>query len=189
MSTKWGLPDGRERAIYYLEQPDTEFAYLLKFHAAIKYNVPQWIRPTFDILVSNDWTLGQLSILSDYDLCPNLIDLIIKTRDLISREQRRLATIPPPVEHHSECRRRSTQREKCELAWMTAWLLNIGRQIMHVDPLFRLESYRAADVIQGLVIPGMPEPCLKLTVAKTLEGDAFDYIYKVSTAALAQLKL
>ena len=189
MSTKWGLSDGREHAIHYLEQHDIKFPHLLKFHAAIKYKIPQWVRPTFDLLVSNDWNFGQLPILSDYDLCPNLIDLIIKTRDIISREQRRLATIPPPVEHHSECRRRSTQRERCESAWMTAWLLNIGRQVVHVDPLFRLESYRAPEVIRGLIVPGMPEPCLKLTVAKTLEGDAFDYIHKVSTAALAQLDL
>jgi len=100
-----------------------------------------------------------------------------------------MAMIPPPVEHHPECQRHPTQREKCELAWTTVWLLNVGRQIVHVDPLFRLESYRAADVIRALVVPSMPDPCFKLTVAKTLEGDAFDYIYKVCTAALAQLDL
>jgi len=133
---------------------------------------------------------GPLKSLAVYNLSPNLIDLImIKTCNIISREQRRLVAIPPSVEHHSDCRRRSAQREKCELAWMTGWLLNVGRQIVHVDPLFRLESYRAPDVIRGLVVLSMPEPCLKLIVAKTLEGDAFDYAYKVCTQALEQLDL
>ena len=186
MSTKWGLPDGRERAIYYLEQPDTEFPNLLKFHAAIKYNIPRWVRPTFDILVSTDWEMGHLLLLSGHDLCPGLIDLVVKTRDIIGREQRRLATIPLPVEHHTECQGRA-QRERCESGWVFAWVLNIGRQIVHVDPLFRLESYKSVDAIEGLVVPGMSEGCLRLTKAKVLEGDAFDYIYKVCTAALAQI--
>lgn len=186
MSTKWGLPDGRERAIYYLEQPDVEFPNLLKFHTSIKYNIPQWVRPTFDILVSTDWEMGHILMLSGYDLCPNIIDLVVKTRDIIGREQRRLATIPPPVEHHSECRGRA-RRERCESAWVSTWVLNIGRQVVHVDPLFRLESYKSADAIRALEVPGMSEGCLRLTKAKVLEGDAFDYIYKVCTAALAQI--
>lgn len=185
MSTKWGLPDGRERAIYYLEQPDVNFPHLLKFHTAVKYDVPQWIRPTFDILVSTDWEIGHVPMLSGYDLCTNLIDLIIKTRDLIGREQRRLATIPPPVHHHSGCRR--VQRERCESAWVSTWVLNIGRQIVHVDPLFRLESYKSVDAIHGLVVPGMPDECFRLTKARVLGGDAFDYIHKVCTAALNQI--
>jgi len=186
MSTKWGLLDGREHAIHYLEQPDANFPKLLKFHASVKYNIPQWVRPTFDILVSTDWEMGYLLTLSGYDLCPNLIDLVIKTRDIVGREQRRLATIPPPVEHHFGCRGH-TRRERCESAWVFTWVLNIGRQIVHVDPLFRLESYKAVDAIQALVVPGMSEGCLALTKEKVLEGDAFDYIYKVCTAALAQI--
>ena len=188
LSTKWGLPDGRNCAIYHLEQPDIEFPNLLKFHVSIKYNVPQWVRPTFDILVSADWEMGHILTLSGYDLCPNLIDLVVKTRDLIGREQRRLATIPPPVEHHSECRG-PTRQERCKSAWVSAWVLNVGCQIVHVDPLFRLESYKSANVIQMLVVPGMSEGCLGLTKAKVLEGDAFDYIYKVCTAALAQIAM
>jgi len=188
MSTKWGLPDGRERAIYYLEQPDTELPNLLKFHASVKYNIPRWVRPTFDILVSTDWEMGHVVALSGHDLCPVLVDLIIKTRDIIGREQRRLATIPPPVEHHPECRG-GTQRERCESAWVSTWVLNVGRQVVHVDPLFRLESYKSAYTIQSLVAPGVSEGCLELTKATVLEGDAFDYIYNVCTAALAQIGL
>ena len=70
---------------------------------------------------------------------------------------------------------------------MSTWVLNIGRQIVHVDPLFRLESYKSADIIRALIVPGMSEECLMLTKAKVLEGDAFDYMYKVCTAALAQI--
>ena len=186
ISTKWGLPDGRERAIYYLDQPDIKFPNLLKFHASIKYSVPHWVRPAFGILVSADWEMGHLLTLSNYDLCPNLIDLVVKTRDLIGREQRRPATIPPPVAHHSDCRGRA-QRERCASAWVSTWVLNIGRQLVHVDPLFRLESYRAVEAVQALVVPGMSEGCLRLTKAAVVEGDAFDYIYKVCTAALAQI--
>ena len=187
MSTRWGLPDGRECAIYYLEQPDTKLPNLLKFHASVKYAIPQWVCPTFDILVSTDWEMGHMTALSGLDLCPDLIDLIVKTRDIIGREQRRLATIPPPVEHHPECRH--AQRERCESAWVSAWVLNIGRQVVHVDPLFRLESYKGAYAVQALVAPGVTEDCLDLTKATVLEGDAFDYIYKVCTAALAQIGL
>lgn len=188
MSTKWGLLDGRERAIYYLEQPDVNFPNVLKFHASIKYRIPQWVRPTFDILVSTDWQMGHMVTLSGYDLCPDLVDLIIKTRDIIGREQRRLATIPPPVDHHPGCRGR-TQQERCKSAWVSAWVLGIGRQVVHVDPLFRLESYNSARAIQALVAPGMSEECLEFTKARVLEADAFDYIYKVCTAALAQIDM
>jgi len=187
MSTKWGLPDGRERAIYYLEQAGSKFPNLLKFHAAVKYDVPQWVRPTFDLLVSNDWTLGHMTTLASYDLCPDLIDLVVKTRDIISREQRRLATIPPPVQHHPTCR--SDQQERCESAWGAVWILNIGRQVIHVDPLFRLESYRASEAIQALDIPAMSHGCLKLTVEDVISQDGFDYIYKVCSAAVARLNL
>ena len=124
MSTKWGLPDGRIRAIYYLEQAGPNLPNLLKFHAAVKYNVPEWVHPAFDILVCNDWVLGHMAALASYDLCPDIIDLIIKTRDIITREQRRLATIPPPVQHHPDCR--FPQQEQCEFAWAAAWVLNIG---------------------------------------------------------------
>jgi len=188
MSTKWGLLDGRERAIFYLEQLDTSFPNILKFHTAVKYSVPQWVRPTFDILVTTNWRMGHMAMLSGHDLCPDLIDLIIKTRNLIGREQRRLATIPPPVDHHPECRGRA-QQGRCKSAWVTTWLLNVGRQVVHVDPLFRLESYNSARTIQALVAPGMSEGCLKLTRAMVLEGDAFDYIHKVCTDALKQINL
>lgn len=187
MSTKWGLLDGRERAIYYLEQAGPNFPSLLKFHSAIKYDVPKWIHPTFNILVSSDWTLGHLPTLASYDLCPDLIDLIVKTRDIIAREQRRLATIPPPAEHHPKCQPR--QQEQCELAWAAVWILNIGRQIIHVDPLFRLEPYSAADALRALDAPGMSGGCLELTVEKVLEQDGFDYIHKVCKAALGRLNL
>jgi hypothetical protein len=86
ISTKWGLPDGREHAIYYLDQPNIKFPNLLKFHASIKYSIPHWVRPTFDILVSADWEMGHLT-LSNYNLWLNLIDLVVKTRDLIGHKQ------------------------------------------------------------------------------------------------------
>ena len=186
LSTKWGLPDGQERAIYYLEQLGVEFPNLLKFHASIKYNVPQWVHPTFDILVSTDWQMGHVHALSSHDLSLNLIDLVIKTRDLIGREQRRLATIPPPVDHDFSCQGRA-RRERCESTWAFTWVFNIGRQVIHVDPLFRLESYKSADVIRALVVPGMSEECFRLTKARVLAGDAFDYIHNVCTAALTQI--
>lgn len=66
MSTKWGLSDGHDRAIYHLEQDNAKFSHLLKFHTGIKYNIPKWVLPAFDLLVSTDWTLGQATILSDY---------------------------------------------------------------------------------------------------------------------------
>ena len=187
MSTRWGSEDGRERAIYHLGDHRTNFPNLLKFHASIKYNVPEWTRPAFDLLVSTDWKLGDLPLLAGYDLSLDIVDLIIKTRDVVSREQRRLATLPPPVSHHKNCGRH--QREKCNEAWRTAWILAISRKIVHVDPLFQLQPYQAADVIRGLVVPGMSECCLELTVKKTIEGDAFDYVHKVCTAALVQLNL
>ena len=125
LSTRWGSEDGRERAIYYLGDRSTSFPNLLKFHALIKYNVPQWTYPAFNSLVSTDWKLGDLPLLTSYDLSLEIVDLVIKTRDIISREQRRLATLPPPVNHHTGCGRH--QREKCNEAWRTAWILAIGR--------------------------------------------------------------
>jgi hypothetical protein len=187
LSTRWGSEDGRERAIYYLGDRSTNFSNLLKFYASIKYNVPQWTRPAFDVLVSTDWKLGDLPLLACYDLSLEIVDLVIKTRDIISREQRRLATLPPPVSHHENCGRH--QREKCSEAWMVAWILAIGRKVVHVDPLFQLQPYQAADAVRGLVVPGMSKRCLELTVERTIEGDAFDYVHKVSTAALAKLSL
>ena len=185
LSTRWGSEDGRERAIYYLEDSGTKFPSLLKFHAAIKYDIPQWIHPAFDRLVTTDWRLGDLPLLSSYDLSLEIIDLVIKTREAISREQRRLATIPPPVTHHRECPQR--KREECNKAWMAAWILTIGRQVVHVETLFQLQRYQAAEAIQALVVPGMSEHCLECTIKKTLEGDGFDYVDKVCTFALAQL--
>jgi len=188
LSTRWGSEDGRERAIYYLGDLKAKFPDLLKFHASIKYNIPQWTRPAFDMLVSTDWKLGDLPLLSSYDLSLEIVDLIIKTRDLVSREQRRLATLPPPVNHHPGCLRK---REGCGEAWAAAWILAIGRQIVHVEPLFQLQSYQAAEAIKALVVPGMSEHCLDLTIARTIEGhgDAFDYVDKVCSAALAQINL
>lgn len=139
------------------------------------------------MLVSTDWNLGDLSLLAGYDVSLEIIDLVIKTRDLISRERRRLATLPPLVSHDINCGRH--QREKCGEAWMAAWILSIGRKVIHVDPLFQLQPYQAADAVRGLVVPGMSDHCLQLTVDRTIEGDAFDYVHKVCTAALAQLSL
>jgi len=187
LSTRWGSEDGRERAIYYLGDPKTKFPDLLKFHASIKYNIPQWTRPAFDILVSTDWRLGDLPLLSGHDLSLEIVDLIVKTRDVVSREQRRLATLPPPVEHHPGCSRH--KRDGCNEAWAAAWILAIGRQVVHVEPLFQLQSYQAAEAIKALVVPGMSEHCLELTIARTIEGDAFDYVDKVCSAALAQVGL
>jgi len=187
LSTRWGSEDGRERAIHHLGDHSTNFPTLLKFHASIKYNVPQWTRPAFDMLVSSDWKLGDLPLLAGYDLSLEIVDLVIKTRDIVSREQRRLATLPPPVHHHINCVRH--QREKCSEAWRAAWILAIGRKVVHVDPLFQLQPYQAADAIRALFVPGMSEHCLELTVEKTIEGDAFDYVHKVCAAALAQLNL
>ena len=187
LSTRWGSEDGRERAIYYLGDPNTRFSNLLKFHASIKYNVPQWTRPTFDILVTDNWKLGDLPLLTTHDLSLEIVDLVIKTRDIISREQRRLATLPPPVEHHSECPEH--KHEKCNEAWMAAWILAIGRQVVHVDPLFQLRPYQAGEALRALVVPGMSKRCLELAIVSTLEGDAFNYVEKICTAALAQLGL
>ena len=139
------------------------------------------------MLVSTEWKLGDLPLLTSYDLSLEIIDLVIKTRDLISRERRRLATLPPPANHHTNCRQH--QHEKCGEAWRAAWILAIGRRVVHVDPLFQLQNYQAADAIRGLVVPGMSEYCLELTIGRTTEGDAFDYVDKVCTAALAQLSL
>ena len=72
---------------------------------------------------------------------------------------------------------------------MAAWILNIGRQVIHVDPVFRLESYQAADAIRALAVPSMPYGCLELTVQEILERDGFNYIHNVCDAALAQLNL
>lgn len=185
LSTRWGLEDGRRRAIYYLEDSSTAFPNLLKFHASIVYKIPQWTRPAFDTLVSNDWKLGDLPLLYSYDISLDVIDLVIKTRDIVFHEQRRLATVPPPVDHHQECPKR--ERKKCSEAWTAAWLLVIGRQIVHVEPIFQIHPYQAEDAIKALVVPGMSKQCLELTIAKTLEGDGFNYIRKVCTAALAQL--
>jgi len=110
---------------------------------------------------------------------------VIKTRDIISREQHRLATLPPPVSHHPLCPQQ--KREECNKAWMAAWILTIGRQVVHVETLFQLQRYQAAEAIQALVVPGMSEHCLELTIKTALEGDAFDYVDKVCTFALAQL--
>jgi hypothetical protein len=136
-----------------------------------------------DICQVNWW----LPLLSGYDLSLEIVDLVVKTRDVISREQRRLATHPPPVEHHPECPQR--KREKCNEAWMAAWILAIGRQVVHVEPLFQLQSYQAAGALKALVVPGMSEHCLELTIAETLGGDGFDYVDKICTAALTQLGL
>lgn len=187
LSTKWGLDDGRERAIYHLGDLNTRFPSVLKFHASVKYNVPQWARPAFDALVTDDWKLGDLPLLLGYDLSLDIIDLVVKTRDIISREQRRLATHPPPVEHHPECPQH--KREKCDEAWAAAWILAIGRQVIHVEPLFQLQPYQAAGALNALVVPGMSEYCLELTIARTLEGDGFDYVDNICTAALTQLGL
>lgn len=187
LSTRWGSEDGRQRAIHYLGEPNTRFPNLLKFHASIKYDVPQWTRPTFNTLVSTDWKLGDLPLLSSHDLSLEVIDLVIKTRDLVSREQRRLATLPPPVTHHRDCP--VHKWENCDKAWMAAWILVIGRQVVHVDSIFQLRPYQAAEAIRALVVPGMSKHCLELTIERTVEGDGFDYVDNVCTAALAQLGL
>jgi hypothetical protein len=187
LSTRWGSDDGRERAIYYLADSNTKFPNLLKFHTSIKYNIPQWTRPAFDILVSSDWKLGELPLLANYDLSLEIIDLVIKARDLVFREQRRLATVPPPVSHHRSCGQR--EHEKCNEAWKAAWILAIGRQIVHVEPIFQLQAYQVAGELRKLVVPGMSTHCLRLTVEVIIEGDAFDYVEKICTAALAQLGL
>jgi len=141
------------------------------------------------MLVSTDWKPGDLPLLAGYDLSLEILDLVIRTRDIVSREQRRLATLPPPAYHHINCGQ--YQRERCTEAWRAAWILAIGRQVVHVDPVFQLQSYQAADAIRELVVPGMSEHCLKLTVERTAEAssDAFDYVHKICTAALAQLNL
>ena len=130
--------------------------------------------------------MGDLPLLANYDLSLEIIDLVIKTWDIVFREQRRLATLAPPVNHHTNCGRR--QREKCNEAWKAAWILAIGRKVVHVDSLFQLQPYQAADAIRGLSVPDMSDHCLESTVERILEGDAFDYVYKISTAALARLK-
>ena len=96
--------EGVNEIICYLEQAGPKFPNLLKFHSAIEYDVPRWIPPTFDVLVNNDWTHGHLPTLAPYDLRPDLIDLIVKVRDIIAWEQHRLATIPPPVKPHPKHR-------------------------------------------------------------------------------------
>lgn len=139
------------------------------------------------MLVSTDWRLGDLPLLSSYDPSLEVIDLVVKTRDIIFREQRRLATLPPPVHHHTRCLQQ--RRDRCNEAWIAAWILAIGRQVIHVESLFQLQPYQAADAVKALVVPDMSDHCLKLTIERTLEGDAFDYVDKVCTAALAQLSL
>ena len=127
--------------------------------------MPQWTRPAFDLLVTADWKLGELSLLAGYDLSLEIIDLVIKTREVVSREQRRLATFPPPVSHHTNCGK--YQREKCSATWKAAWILAIGRQIIHVEPLFQLSRpYQAVDAIRALVVPGTSGDCLELTVER-----------------------
>ena len=139
------------------------------------------------MLISTDWNLGELPLLANYDLSLEIIDLVVKTRDVVFREQRRLATLAPPVNHHVNCGRR--QREKCNEAWKAAWILAIGRKIVHVDPLFQLQPYQVAETIRGLVVPDMSDHCFEATVERVIEGDAFDYVHKISTAALARLNL
>ena len=164
-----------------------KFPNLLKFHASIKYNVPQWTRPAFDVLVSTDWKLGELPLLANYDPSFEAIDLVIKTRDIVFREQRRLATLAPPVSHHVDCGQ--YKRDGCNEAWKAAWILAIGRRVVHVEPHFQLQPYQAADAIRALVVPGMSKRCLELTVEKIVDGDAFNYLGKICTAALAQLNV
>ena len=121
------------------------------------------------------------------DLSLEIIDLVIKTRDLISREQCWLATLPPPVSHHQDCP--PHKWENCNKAWMAAWILVIGCQVVHVDSIFQLRPYQAVEAIRALVVPGMSEHCLELTIERTVEGDGFDYVDNVCTAALTQLGL
>lgn len=148
--------------------------------------MPQWTRPAFDTLVSTEWNLGELPLLAGYDLSLEVIDLVIKTREVVSREQRRLATLPPPVSHNISCGR--NQRDSCNEAWKAAWILAIGRRVVHVEPSFQLQPYQAAGAIRSLVVPGMSDRCLESTVERIIEyGDAFDYVDKICTTALVQL--
>ena len=39
----------------------------------------------------------------------------------------------------------------------------------------------------GLSVPDMSDHCLEVTVGRIVEGDVFDYIHKISAAALARL--
>ena len=78
LSTRWGLEDGCKLAIYYLVDSKTKFLNLLKFYASIKYDIPEWTHPAFDMLVSADWRLRDLPLLYSYDLSLDIIDLIIK---------------------------------------------------------------------------------------------------------------
>jgi len=150
---------GRERAIYNLERLVPSFRTCSNFMPQSSTMCRSGCAQPSTSSSSNDWILGRIATLASYDLSLDLIDLIIKTRDVIAREQRRLATIPPPVQHNPRCR--SHQQGRCESAWAAAWILNIGRQVIHVDPLFRLEPHGAADAIQALEVPGMSDVCFR----------------------------
>ena len=44
--------------------------------------------------------------------------------------------------------------------WKAAWILAIGCNGVHVDPLLQLQPYQAVNAIRGLSVPDMSEPGL-----------------------------
>lgn len=74
-----------------------------------------------------------------------VIDLAMKTREIISREQRRLATLPPPVNHHVNTSARGATGVEGRMD------PNDWPYVVLVDLIFQLQPYQAADTIKDLL--------------------------------------
>jgi hypothetical protein len=178
----WDMVDGRAWAIFHLRDAAwTEFTAVMKLHVAIKYDIPEWISPAFTRLVVGDWKMGQLVWIPGTEVMVEVLDLILKTRDILDTERRRLAAIPPVAIRGPEC----SDHHVCQKAWTEAWVLKIGRRLIHPQGHYRLEYYEGSDEVMKLKIPGMNPACRHLTTEMvTEEGDGFAFEQAVIQQAL-----
>jgi hypothetical protein len=181
LSSKWAMLDGREWAIGYLSTlKDPEFTQALRLHVAMKYNVPSWIQPAFERLVRGEWLRGQFVSIPGTEIVPEVVDLIIRTRDLLEQERRRLFVVPPQALHSKAC----TSNNTCSDSWHTAWTTQIGRLLVHPHRAFQLQCADGPKVVSKMKVPGMHRECLALTVSEERIALGFRFEENVIEAAL-----
>lgn len=186
LSSKWDMVDGRSWAIRQLKAgaPSAqEFTSIMKLHVALKYQIPQWISPSFTALVTSDWTMDQLSCIPANEIMVEMFDIILRTRDIIEIEWKRLATIPPVCVRSSSC----SDHDGCTSAWGVRWIIKIGTKLLDPDTLHRLEYYEAPGKVAQLRVPGMHPECLKLTVEEVQDGDGFNFESLIIAEAVSKL--
>jgi hypothetical protein len=178
--------DGRNWAIRELSISSPSslgFSSVLRLHVAMKYQIQQWVAPAFTVLVTSDWKMDQLACIPPNEIMVEMFDIILKTRDIIEMERKRLATVPPLCVRSPDC----SHHKGCTIAWGTRWVLKIGVRLLDPDTLHRMEYYEAPGKIAELRVPDMNPGCLSMTVAEVESGQAFNFEHLIITEAVNRL--